>query len=80
MTETLYMRSNLVDLTVYLHHETKPGNLDEGAYLVSDDGDKGKAVWFPKSLTELHGIESGTPGNIFEMTVPENVAIEKGFL
>lgn len=40
------VRSNLVDLTLALHHET------DKAIRVSRDGDDGKALWLPKSKLE----------------------------
>ena len=41
------MKSDLIDVTVQMHAET------EKAVLVSDDGDKDKAVWIPKSQCEI---------------------------
>jgi hypothetical protein len=32
-------RSDLFDVTVHLHHETRPAEAEAGAILVSDDGD-----------------------------------------
>ena len=65
-------KSNLGDYDVQLHHET-PG--ERGAYLVSDDGDKDKAVWIPKSQCE---IEPSPTGHGYVITLPEWLAIEKG--
>ena len=62
-------KSNLCDYTVQLHAET------EKAWLVSDDGDKLKAVWVPKSQAELEPHERG---NAYVLTLPEWLAIEKG--
>ncbi len=45
------MRSNLIDLEVYVHFET------EKAYLVSDDGERDNAIWFPKSQCELEYVK-----------------------
>lgn len=41
------MKSDLIDVTVQMHMET------ERAVLVSDDGDRNKAVWLPKSQIEI---------------------------
>ena len=38
--------SEVIDLTLHQHAET------EKAYLVSEDGDRAKAVWLPKSQCE----------------------------
>lgn len=70
------MRSNLIDISVHLHHETKPGRSDEGAILVSDDGERGNAVWLPKAAIEF---EETSPC-IFTVTLPERLAQEKGLI
>jgi hypothetical protein len=70
------MKSDLVDLTLQLHHETWPGIADHGAVLVSDDGDKRKAVWLPKSAVEIER----KPKAIVIVTMPERLAIEKGLV
>jgi hypothetical protein len=64
------MRSNLTDLDVVLHHETKM------AYLVSTDGDRDSAVWVPKSLCELVHKD----GRTYEMTLEQSVAEDKGLV
>jgi len=64
------MKSNLIDLTLQRHHET------EKAILVSDDGDREKAVWLPKSAVEVE--EKGK--SIVIVTLPEPLAIEKGLV
>jgi hypothetical protein len=64
------MKSDLITLTLTLHHET------ERAILVSDDGDKARAVWIPKSQCEL---EETSPG-IVEVTMSERTATEKGLV
>jgi len=61
------MKSDLIDISVFLHHETK------GAVLVSDDGELQKAKWIPKSQCEVEG-QSG--GNLI-LTLPEWMADEK---
>ena len=63
-------RSNLVDLELYLHHET------EKAVLVSDAGDREKAVWLPKSVIEIWERSR----SVISVTVPEQLAIEKGLV
>lgn len=62
-------KSDLIDVSVKLHHET------EKAWLVSDDGDKDNAVWVPKSQAEIE------PKNgVFILTLPEWLATDKGLL
>lgn len=58
-------KSDLIDCAVQLHHETPK------AWLVSDDGDRTKAVWIPKSQAEF---ENGI------LTMPEWLAKEKGLI
>lgn len=62
-------KSDLVDLTMQLHAET------DKAILVSDDGDKAKAVWLPKSQ-----IEFEQKGPIVEVTMPSWLATDKGLV
>jgi hypothetical protein len=69
------MRSDLIDIAVIIHHETKPGKPDAGAILVSD-GDRKKAVWLPKSAVE---IERRPRGEAI-VTMPERLAIDKGLV
>lgn len=57
----------LVELTLDLKHETKPGNLNEGAYLVHDGDPNSKPFWIPKSLVERDGNK---------FTLPEWLAIK----
>ncbi len=61
------MNKELVDLTVTLHHET------EKAFLVSDSGDRDKAIWVPKSQCEVEVLK----GNTVILTMPEWLAIER---
>lgn len=70
------MQSNLIDLEVCVHHETKPGVPDEGALLVSDDGDSENGVWVPKSLLEYEQ----TKGQYYTITLPEHIAQDKGLI
>jgi len=69
------VRFDLVDIAVIIHHETKPGFSDEGAILVSDDGDKVKAVWLPKSAIEMERCPKHAV-----VTRPERITIDKGLL
>lgn len=62
------MKSNLHDLELWLHHETP------AAVLVSNDGERAKAVWLPKSAIEIDERKGGT----IVVALPENLAIEKG--
>lgn len=64
------MKSDLVDLTVQLHHTT------DRAVLVSLDGDRAKAVWVPLSQCEVET----RPRGIVILTMPESMAIEKGLV
>jgi len=70
-------RSDLVELTLHQHHETRQGEVNFGAYLVSDDGEREGAVWLPKSQCE-RGRNVG-PG-VFEFEMPEWLATDKGLL
>lgn len=63
-------KSDLVDLTCHLHHQT------ERAVLVSDDGDKQRAVWLPLSQCEVEPKGRG----VVEVTCPEWLALEKGLI
>ena len=64
-------RSDLIDLTLRLHHRT------ERAILVSDDDDRENAVWVPLSQVEVE--ETGKTG-IVVVTMPEWLAEDKGLL
>lgn len=66
------MRSNLVDLSVYIHHET------DKALLVSDNGNRDQAVWLPKSVVEIEG-DYQVP-SVIEITLPEYIAEERGLI
>ena len=63
-------KSDLIDVTVQLHHET------DRAVLVSDDGDRDKAVWLPLSQCEIEKRKGG----IVIATMPEWLALEKGLI
>ena len=65
------MTREVIDVTLRMHHET------EKAFLVSDDGDKDKAVWIPKSQCE-RGDAKGA--GIYEFTLPEWLALDKGLI
>ncbi len=64
------MKSDLVDVTVQLHHAT------DRAVLVSDDGDREKAIWIPLSQCEVEK----RPNGIAVVTMPEWMALEKGLI
>ena len=70
------MKSDLVDVTVCLHHETKQGMAEAGGILVSDDGDRSKAVWLPKSQVE---VEFAARDSVI-VTMPEWLAHDKGLI
>lgn len=63
-------RSNLIDLSLQLHHET------ERAILVSDTGDRDDAVWLAKSQIEYAEIKPG----FVDVTCPEWLATERGLV
>lgn len=63
-------KSDLIDVTMQLHHETPK------AVLVSDDGDKERAVWLPLSQCEIERKSNG----IVIVTMPEWLATEKGLV
>lgn len=63
-------KSDLLDLTVQLHHET------ERAVLVSDDGNRQAAVWLPKASIEIEM----KPKGVAIVTLPEWLAIAKGLV
>lgn len=60
------MKSNVIDITVHLHHET------DAAVLVSDTADPKDAVWLPKSQIEIEA-----DGATHTVTLPEWLALEK---
>jgi hypothetical protein len=68
-------RSDLVDLTLQRHAETKL------AILVSDDGDQSKAVWLPLSQIEV-AVAPGTGAakGLVLVTLPEWLATERGLV
>jgi hypothetical protein len=59
-------KSDLIDLTVFLVHET------DKAWLVSPDDEL--KVWIPKSRGEL---EKNADGKTYNLTIPESLATEK---
>lgn len=67
---------NLTDIEVHIHAETKRGEPNAGAILVSLDGEKKSAVWLPKSAVEF---EETSPG-IWTVTLPLAMAMEKGLV
>ena len=75
--------SDLIDLTMALHHET------EKAILVSDDGDPKRGKWLPKSAVEFVRVPEGKVAQrqvggpkypVVEVTMPEWLAIDKGLV
>jgi len=63
-------RSHLQDVMLVLHHETAH------ALLVSEAGDKRKAVWLPKSQIEFEKKPKAT----VSVTAPEWLLTDKGLL
>jgi hypothetical protein len=70
------MKSDLIDVTVQMHAETGK------AVLISDDGDKSKAVWIPKSQCEIEFDPSMKDLGkwIATLTLPEWLAKDKGLV
>lgn len=66
------MKSDIVDIDVYLHHRT------EKAVLVSLDGEKKNAVWVPLSQVELE--RNPDMPRAYVLTLPEWLALEKGLI
>ena len=62
--------SDVIDLMVHVHHRT------DKAVLVSDDGDRKGAVWLPLSAIEIEEL----PGGITQITLPEQLALDKGLI
>lgn len=65
------MKSNLVDIAGVQYAET------EKAILFSDTAHKEDAVWLPKSQIE---IEADGPRNFITVTMPEQIALDKGLI
>jgi len=65
---------DLIDIEVWLHHESHAGNENAGAYLVSTDH-KHK-TWVPKVACQLEL----TNGNRGTLTLTENLAVERGLV
>lgn len=64
------MRSDVIDITVQLLHET------DRAVLVTDSVPE-KGVWLAKSMIE---IEPSATGGLFTVTLPEWLALGKGLI
>lgn len=78
--------SDLIDVTMCLHAESKRGQKDQGAIRVSSDGDDAKAQWLPKSQCEFaltgkrQRSKQGPGVEIVTVTLPEWMAKEKGLI
>jgi hypothetical protein len=66
------MKSDLVDIAGVKHAETP------GAILFSDTADRKDAKWLPKSQIEIEH-DGGRP-DFVTVTMPERLAIDKGFV
>ena len=64
--------NDMTEVMLHKHHETS------GAYLFSDDGERKKAVWVPKS--QCGEITPTRDSNIFQVEMPEWLATDKGFI
>lgn len=63
---------DLTDLVVHVHQRTK------AAVLVSDDGERTRAVWLPLAAIEL-SMRRGSD-TVADITLQERLAIEKGLV
>lgn len=82
--------SDLHDLALVFHHETRAGKPDDGALLASIDGHESKAVWLPKSQIEFKPTGSYVTGYrkngqavklvAVVVTLPEWLAVKNGLL
>lgn len=78
--------SDLVDVTVLLHAESKRGQKGQGAIRVSNDGDDDKAQWLPKSQVEFSTTgkrqrsKQGPGVEVVTVTLPEWLAKDKGLI
>ena len=78
------MADKIIDLTLALHHKTAL------AVMVSETGDGAKAIWLPLSKIEIHNLGKTCRGfdkrgqaeslPLFEITMPEWLAIDKGLI
>ena len=68
------MKSDLVDLTLHLHHETAL------AVQVSDNGDRKRAVWLPKSQIEIDRAIVNRGDMYVVVTLPEWLATREGLV
>ena len=66
------MRSDLVDISGVIHHQT------EKAILFSDDGEREHAVWLPKSVVEVE-FDPKKP-DFVTITLLERTAKDKGLV
>lgn len=75
--------SDLVDLTLCLHAESKKGMKEVGAIRVSNDGDDTKAQWLPKSQCDFtltgrrQRSKQGSGVEIVTVTLPQWLAKDK---
>ena len=65
------MKSNVVDLAGVVHHET------DKAILFSETAHREDAVWLPKSQVEM---EYDGSRNFYTVTLPEQLALDKGLI
>lgn len=78
--------SDLIDLTLCLHAESKRGQKEQGAIRVSSDADDAKAQWLPKSQCEFattgkrQRSKQGIGVEVVTVTLPEWLAREKGLI
>lgn len=78
--------SDLIDLTMFLHAESKRGQKDEGTIRISQTGDDTRAQWIPKSQVEFtltgrrERSRQGQGCEIVTVTIPEWLAREKGLV
>ncbi|MGH6822040.1 MAG: hypothetical protein ACREC4_00885 [Methylocella sp.] len=64
-------RSCFIKIAVIIHHETKPGNANEGAILVSRDWEIASSIWLQKSMIHIERKK-----DLVVVMLPLNMAFE----
>lgn len=72
------VRSELVDLEATIHWTTKPGEENEGAYLVETAESSPRKEWVPKSVAELEWKDQRRKSAT--ITMPRVIAESKGLV
>lgn len=82
--------SDLIDVALILHWQSKPEAPEKGALLVSADGNETRAIWVPTKFCEIEKSGRFVPGikksgqkaqlEVITLTLPQWVAREKGLI